>query len=216
MIKRELTIKLPNRFGDFDLIAYTSVGVPEPHLALCLGGIGLEGHGWIAVQDEPVLVRIHSECLTGDIFGSALCDCGGQLHHAMSEVAAYGKGVVLYMRQEGRGIGLLPKLRAYRLQQEEGLDTVEANRRLGYGADLRRYGIAAEILHDLGLRHIRLLTNNPRKVAGLEEAGLRVVERMPIQAPPNWSNRSYLKAKKDKLGHLLKEMEPAGEKRPWL
>jgi 3,4-dihydroxy 2-butanone 4-phosphate synthase / GTP cyclohydrolase II len=213
LIKRELTVKLPNRFGDFDLIAYSSAGDPEPHLALCLGGPG--GDGWTTVQDEPVLVRIHSQCLTGDVFGSALCDCGAQLHHAMLQVATHGKGVVLYMRQEGRGIGLLPKLKAYRLQQEEGLDTVEANARLGYGADLRHYGIAARIIHDLGVRDIRLLTNNPRKVTGLDECGLRIVERIPIQPPPNQKNRRYLKAKKDKLGHWLDEKQPAGAMSPW-
>jgi len=207
LIKRELAVKLPTRFGEFDLIAYTSFVDIEPHLALCLGGVGVEEGGRIAVHDEPLLVRIHSQCLTGDIFGSMLCDCGTQLHQAMAQVAADGKGVVLYMRQEGRGIGLLPKLQAYRLQQEEGLDTVEANTRLGYGVDLRHYGIGAQIIHDLGVRQIRLLTNNPRKVVGLEGYGLRIVERVPIQTPPNQNNRIYLKTKKDKLGHLLDEME---------
>jgi 3,4-dihydroxy 2-butanone 4-phosphate synthase / GTP cyclohydrolase II len=215
LIKRELTVKLPNRFGVFDLIAYTSFGDPEPHFALCLGGIGLEKDGDVPVHDEPVLVRIHSQCFTGDIFGSMLCDCGAQLHQAMSQIAARGKGVVLYMRQEGRGIGLLPKLNAYRLQQEEGLDTVEANTRLGYGVDLRHYGIGAQIIHDLGVRQIRLLTNNPRKIIGLEGYGLRILERVPIQVPASQNNRSYLKTKKDKLGHLLDEMELAGELSPW-
>lgn len=208
LTKREVTLKLPNHFGMFDLIAYSALGDPEPHLALCLGGIGLEKKGHVPVHDEPVLVRVHSQCLTGDIFGSTLCDCGSQLHQAMSQIAMHGRGVVLYMRQEGRGIGLLPKLRAYRLQQEEGLDTVEANRRLGYGADLRHYGIAAQILHDLGIRQIRLLTNNPCKMIGLQRHGLRVVERVPIQVAPNQNNSSYLKAKKHKLGHLLDELEP--------
>ena len=136
-----------------------------------------------------------------------LCDCGPQLHQAMAQVAPAGKGVVLYMRQEGRGIGLLPKLKAYKLQQEEGLDTVEANQRLGFGADLRQYGIGAQILFDLGVRDIRLLTNNPRKVVGLDGYGLRIVERVPIQIPPNENNARYLKTKKDKLGHMLDEME---------
>jgi 3,4-dihydroxy 2-butanone 4-phosphate synthase/GTP cyclohydrolase II len=205
LIHRELTLKLPTRFGEFDLILYTSVVDPEPHLALCYGGLGLEVDGEVPIQTEPVLVRIHSQCLTGDIFESRLCDCGSQLHHAMLQVAEAGKGVVLYMRQEGRGIGLLPKLKAYKLQQTEGLDTVEANHRLGYSADLRHYGIGAQILFDLGVRDIRLLTNNPRKVVGLDGYGLHIVERVPIQIPANESNQKYLKTKKDKLGHLLDE-----------
>lgn len=207
LIRRELVVKLPTRFGDFDLIPYSSVVDPEPHLALCKGGVGIEVNGAVAVQEEPVFVRIHSQCLTGDIFASLLCDCGSQLHHAMAQVAEAGKGVVLYMRQEGRGIGLLPKLRAYKLQQEDGLDTVEANQRLGFAPDLRQYGIGAQILHDLGVRDIRLLTNNPRKVVGLEGYGLRIVERVPIQTEPNECNARYLKTKKDKLGHLLDEMQ---------
>src|SRR5207237_1092003 len=207
LIRRELVLELPTRYGTFELIPYTSVVDPEPHLALCKGGVGLEVNGTIAVQAEPVLVRIHSQCLTGDIFESMLCDCGSQLHHAMAQVAQAGKGVVLYMRQEGRGIGLLPKLKAYQLQQVEGLDTVEANRRLGFAADLRHYGIGAQILYDLGIRDIRLLTNNPRKVIGLDGYGLRIVERVPIQIPPNENNLTYLKTKKDKLGHLLDSMD---------
>lgn len=206
LIRRELTVKLPTRHGVFDLIPYTSLVDPEPHLALCLGGVGLEVDGAVPIQTEAVLVRIHSQCLTGDIFGSNLCDCGPQLQHAMLQVAQAGKGVVLYMRQEGRGIGLLPKLRAYKLQQAEGLDTVEANRRLGFGADLRHYGIGAQILADLGVRDIRLLTNNPRKVVGLDGYGLHIVERVPIQVVANEDNARYLKTKKDKLGHLLEEM----------
>src|SRR6516162_377631 len=207
LIQRELIVKLPTRFGEFDLIPYTSVVDPEPHLALCMGGIGIEVNGVIPVQPEPVLVRIHSQCLTGDILSSMLCDCGPQLHQAMVQVAQAGKGVVLYMRQEGRGIGLLPKLKAYKLQQEEKLDTVEANKALGFAPDLRQYGIGAQILYDLGVRDIRLLTNNPRKVIGLEGYGLRIVERVPIQIPPGVHNARYLKTKKDKLGHLLDEME---------
>jgi 3,4-dihydroxy 2-butanone 4-phosphate synthase/GTP cyclohydrolase II len=207
LIHRELAVKLPTAHGDFDLIAFTSVVDPEPHLALCKGGVGLEVDGFVPVQEEPVLVRIHSQCLTGDIFESHLCDCGPQLHHAMEQVERAGKGVILYMRQEGRGIGLLAKLRAYKLQQEEGIDTVEANRRLGYGPDLRHYGIGAQILYDLGIRQIRLLTNNPKKVVGLDGYGLRIVERLQIQMPPTESNRYYLQTKKDKLGHLLDDME---------
>ncbi|MBI3409798.1 MAG: GTP cyclohydrolase II [Planctomycetes bacterium] len=206
LIHRELTVKLPTRFGEFDLIPYSSIVDLEPHLALCMGGVGREEAGQVAAQTEPILVRIHSQCLTGDILGSELCDCGSQLHHAMAQVAAAGKGVVLYMRQEGRGIGLLPKLKAYKLQQEEGLDTVEANHKLGFSADLRHYGIGAQILFDLGVRDIRLLTNNPRKVVGLDGYGLHIVERVPIQVPPNENNVRYLKTKKDKLGHLLDEM----------
>jgi 3,4-dihydroxy 2-butanone 4-phosphate synthase/GTP cyclohydrolase II len=203
LIRREETVRLPTRHGEFNLIAYTSFVDAEPHLALCKGDVGVEVNGVVAVQTEPVLVRVHSSCLTGDIFESQLCDCGSQLHQAMAQVQQAGKGVVLYMRQEGRGIGLLPKLKAYRLQKEEGLDTVEANRRLGYGPDLRHYGIGAQILFDLGVRQIRLLTNNPTKVVGLEGYGLQIVERVPIQVPANPHNDRYLKTKRDKLGHLL-------------
>jgi 3,4-dihydroxy 2-butanone 4-phosphate synthase / GTP cyclohydrolase II len=153
-----------------------------------------------------VLVRVHSECLTGDVLHSRLCDCGSQLHHAMQQILEAGKGVVLYMRQEGRGIGLLNKLRAYKLQQETGVDTVEANQRLGFAPDLRHYGIGAQILHDLGVRQIRLLTNNPKKVIGLEGYGMKLIERVPIQIPANPTNRRYLLTKKDKLGHLLDDI----------
>jgi 3,4-dihydroxy 2-butanone 4-phosphate synthase/GTP cyclohydrolase II len=207
LIRREVRVELPTAHGPFDLIAYTSVVDPEPHLALCAGGIGREVDGCVPVQKEPVLVRIHSQCLTGDIFDSLLCDCGSQLHRAMEQVRDAGKGVVLYMRQEGRGIGLLDKLRAYQLQKQEGLDTVEANERLGYGPDLRHYGIGAQILVDLGIRQIRLLTNNPKKVVGLDGYDLRIVERVPIVIQPNQANRRYLKTKKEKLGHLLDDMD---------
>ena len=206
LIHREFAVKLPTQYGVFDLIPYTSVVDAEPHLALCMGGLGVEVNGSVPIQTEPVCVRIHSQCLTGDILGSMLCDCGSQLHTAMAHVAKAGKGCVLYMRQEGRGIGLLPKLRAYKLQQEEGVDTVEANQRLGFAPDLRQYGIGAQILFDLGIRDIRLLTNNPRKVVGLDGYGLRIVERIPIQVPSNPSNQAYLKTKKDRLGHLLDEV----------
>jgi 3,4-dihydroxy 2-butanone 4-phosphate synthase/GTP cyclohydrolase II len=207
LIHREVAVKLPTAHGEFDLIAYTSVVDPEPHLALCKGGVGVEIGGQVAVQEEPILVRIHSQCLTGDIFDSLKCDCGSQLHHAMEQVQQAGKGVILYMRQEGRGIGLLSKLKAYQLQEQENLDTVEANQRLGFAPDLRHYGIGAQILVDLGVRQIRLLTNNPKKVVGLDGYGLRIVEQVPIQIPPNQKNRNYLKTKRDKLGHLLGEMD---------
>ncbi|MFM8271976.1 MAG: GTP cyclohydrolase II, partial [Gemmata sp.] len=183
----------------------------EPHLALALGGIGTDAGSGVPVQEEPVLVRMHSECLTGDVLHSAKCDCGPQLKYAMQQVAEAGRGVIVYMRQEGRGIGLLNKLKAYKLQQEEGLDTVEANRRLGFAPDLRHFGIGAQILHDLGVRDIKLLTNNPRKVIGLEGYGLRIVERVPIQMQPGDHNRAYLQTKKDKLGHLFDEFEKGGE-----
>jgi 3,4-dihydroxy 2-butanone 4-phosphate synthase / GTP cyclohydrolase II len=207
LIKREVTLKLPTAHGEFDLIAYSSVVDPEPHLAFTMGGIGLESGGQVPLVDEPVLVRVHSECVTGDVFESLKCDCGSQLHSAMEQVNQAGKGVVLYMRQEGRGIGLLAKLRAYKLQDQENLDTVQANERLGFAPDLRDYGIGAQILVDLGVRQIRLLTNNPRKVVGLDGYGLRIVEQVPIQIAPNQTNRAYLKTKKDKLGHLLDDME---------
>jgi 3,4-dihydroxy 2-butanone 4-phosphate synthase/GTP cyclohydrolase II len=207
LIQRELSLKLPTAHGEFDLFVFRSVVDSEPHLALCKGGVGREVNGQVPVQKEPILVRIHSQCLTGDIFDSMLCDCGSQLRHAMEQVERAGSGVILYMRQEGRGIGLLPKLKAYRLQQEENLDTVEANERLGFGADLRHYGIGAQILVDLGIRQIRLLTNNPKKVVGLDGYGLRIVERLPIQIPPNDENLRYLKTKREKLGHFLDEMD---------
>jgi 3,4-dihydroxy 2-butanone 4-phosphate synthase/GTP cyclohydrolase II len=207
LIRRELSVPLPTAHGDFQLVAYSSVVDPEPHLALCVGGVGVEVGGCVPVQEEPVLVRIHSQCLTGDIFESLLCDCGSQLHQALEQISEAGKGVLLYMRQEGRGIGLLAKLQAYQLQQREGLDTVEANQALGFAPDLRHYGIGAQILFDLGIRQIRLLTNNPKKVVGLDGYGLRIVERVPIQVPPNERNRRYLRTKRDKLGHLLDGME---------
>jgi 3,4-dihydroxy 2-butanone 4-phosphate synthase/GTP cyclohydrolase II len=210
LIKREIALKLPTEFGEFDLFAYTSVVDHEPHLALTLGGVGVEAAaGGVPAQEVPVLVRMHSECLTGDALHSAKCDCGPQLRYAMRQVADAGRGVIVYMRQEGRGIGLLNKLKAYKLQQEEGLDTVEANRRLGFGADLRHFGIGAQILHDLGVRDIRLLTNNPRKVIGLDGYGLRIVERVPIQIPPGADNRGYLQTKREKLGHILDELGPS-------
>jgi len=207
LVKREIVLKLPTDYGQFDLFAYSSMVDQEPHLALTLGGIGAEtAPGVVPPQTDAVLVRMHSECLTGDVLHSAKCDCGPQLEYAMKQVAEAGRGVIVYMRQEGRGIGLLNKLKAYKLQQEEGLDTVEANKRLGFAPDLRHFGIGAQILHDLGVRDIRLLTNNPRKVIGLEGYGLRIVERVPIQIPAGIHNHSYLSTKKAKLGHLLDEL----------
>ena len=198
LVTRETTLKLPTEFGTFDLFAYTSVVDPDPHLVLTLGGVGING-----VERDPVLVRMHSECLTGDVLHSLRCDCGPQLAFAMKQIAAAGRGAIVYMRQEGRGIGLLNKLKAYKLQQDEGLDTVEANERLGFAPDLRHFGIGAQILHDLGVRQIRLLTNNPRKVIGLDGYGLKIVERIPIEIPASEHNRDYLDTKRDKLGHLL-------------
>jgi 3,4-dihydroxy 2-butanone 4-phosphate synthase/GTP cyclohydrolase II len=185
--------RLPTRYGDFGVTAYDNPFYSEPDLALTMGDI---------MGANPVLVRFHSECLTGDVFGSSRCDCGDQLHMAMEQIAAEGRGVILYMRQEGRGIGLSNKLHAYRLQ-DQGLDTVEANERLGFAADLRTYGPGAQMLHDLGVERIRLLTNNPRKVAGLEAHGIKVLERVPLIVAAGPDNRRYLSAKRQKLGHLL-------------
>lgn len=209
LVERAIHIELPTDLGKFDLMAYSSIVDPEPHLALTMGGIGIAQNGVVPIQSEPVLVRVHSECLTGDVLHSALCDCGQQLRRAMQYIAKAGKGVLLYMRQEGRGIGLMSKLKAYKLQREEKIDTVEANRRLGFAPDLREYGIGAQILFDLGVRQIRLLTNNPRKVIGLEGHDLKIVERVPLVVPPGEENRRYLETKRDKLGHLLQSLEPS-------
>ncbi|CQR48307.1 Riboflavin biosynthesis protein RibBA [Paraliobacillus sp. PM-2] len=194
LIQKEVEIKLPTSYGDFKLMAYTEKWTKKEHLALVKGDI--------TVNDTP-LVRIHSECLTGDIFGSHRCDCGPQLEKALHEIEAAGKGVLIYMRQEGRGIGLLNKLKAYKLQ-EEGYDTVEANHQLGFPDDLRDYAISAQMLRDIGVGKLILLTNNPRKIASMTEYGIDVVERKEIQIPPNKDNENYLNTKKSKLGHLLK------------
>ena len=186
-------VKMPTDYGDFDLHLYKSRVDGQNHLALVKGKVA---------KRKSVLVRVHSECLTGDVFGSRRCDCGPQLHQAMKQIDEAGAGVIVYMRQEGRGIGLAPKVQAYKLQ-EQGLDTVDANLKLGYGMDLREYGIGAQILVDLGLKRIKLLTNNPKKVVGLDGYGLEIVEQVPIKVKPNRHNKKYLQSKKDRMGHLL-------------
>ncbi|MFM7181976.1 MAG: bifunctional 3,4-dihydroxy-2-butanone-4-phosphate synthase/GTP cyclohydrolase II [Verrucomicrobiales bacterium] len=193
LVEKVEVVRMPTDFGEFELHLYRSLLDGNNHLALVKGDIA---------DGKPVLVRVHSECLTGDVFMSRRCDCGGQLHAALERISAEGRGVLLYMRQEGRGIGLPAKIRAYKLQ-EAGLDTVEANAKLGFAADLRDYGTGAQILHDLGVREIRLMTNNPRKVVGLDGHRLRIVEQVPIVQPANPENERYLETKKTKLGHFL-------------
>lgn len=194
LIERVSEARLPTEgWGDFKIYTYRSTVDPNPHVAMVMGDV---------TTPEPVLVRIHSECLTGDVFGSQRCDCGDQLHQAMDRIKEEGRGVLLYMRQEGRGIGLHAKIQAYALQ-DQGMDTVEANLALGFAPDLRHYGVGAQILVDLGLHKLRLLTNNPKKVAGIDGYGLEVVEQLPIQARSNPNNVRYLQTKREKLGHLL-------------
>jgi len=193
LIEREQVVKLPTDYGDFDLHLYRSKVDGAHHLALVKGRI---------TPDRATLVRVHSECLTGDVFGSRRCDCGNQMHAALRQISEEGHGVLVYMRQEGRGIGLAAKIHAYKLQ-EEGLDTVEANTKLGFGMDLRDYGLGAQILFDLGVRQFRFLTNNPKKVVGLEGYGLEMIEQVPIRSEVNPHNAKYLETKKAKMGHLL-------------
>jgi 3,4-dihydroxy 2-butanone 4-phosphate synthase/GTP cyclohydrolase II len=197
LIKREISVRMPTTYGNFDLVAFKQIYTGQEHLALIKGS-------W--VKDEPVMVRVHSSCLTGDIFGSCRCDCGEQLHAAMEMIEKEGKGVLLYINQEGRGIGLLNKLKAYKLQ-EQGLDTVEANIELGFKMDEREYGIGAQILRDLGVSKMKLISNNPTKRAGLTGYGLEIVENIPIAIKSNKHNHSYLQTKRDKMGHEFRDLD---------
>ena len=193
LIKEETRVKMPTKYGDFELIAFTQLNTGAVHMALKKGA-------W--KKDEPVLVRVHSSCMTGDILGSLRCDCGDQLHNAMKMVQAEGKGLVLYMNQEGRGIGLLNKLKAYKLQ-EQGMDTVEANLKLGFSMDERDYGVGAQILRSLNISKLKLISNNPKKRAGLLGYGLEIVDTVPIEITPNKHNEKYLQTKRDKMGHKI-------------
>ena len=202
LVERVVSVKMPTRHGEFDLHVYKSKVDDDVHLALC-AGIPTRTGSQPRLKD-PVLVRVHSECLTGDIFGSRLCDCGNQLDEALKMIVANGSGILLYMRQEGRGIGLENKLKAYHLQQTEGMDTIEANNALGFPDDVRDYGIGAQILADLGVRNMELMTNNPKKYHGLKGYGLEIVKRVQLEVPPTPENIGYMRCKKDKMGHLLK------------
>ncbi|GFM33334.1 bifunctional 3,4-dihydroxy-2-butanone-4-phosphate synthase/GTP cyclohydrolase II [Desulfovibrio subterraneus] len=196
-VKRVAEAKMPTKYGEFKVIAYENELEPATHIALVKGDIK---------GDDPVMVRVHSECLTGDVLGSVRCDCGDQLANAMCAIAQEGKGVILYMRQEGRGIGLANKIKAYALQ-DQGYDTVEANKKLGFKADLRDYGIGAQMLVDLGVRKMRMMTNNPKKIVGIEGYGIEVVERIPIEMDACQYNADYLRTKKDKMGHMLEHLD---------
>jgi len=201
LVERVAEVSMPTRFGDFRLVAYTTSIDACEHIALVKGEITAEA---------PVLVRVHSECLTGDLFHSLRCDCGEQLEAALTAIEAEGRGVLLYMRQEGRGIGLVNKLKAYNLQ-DAGADTVEANHRLGFAADLREYGLGAQILRDLGVRRMRVMTNNPRKIVGLDSYGIVIEGRVPLEIQPNLRNLKYLTTKKQRMGHLLEHLQDAGQ-----
>ena len=204
LISRTLSVKLPTRHGEFDFHLYRSVVDKDPHVVLTMG---IEDPSWRAGPiADPVLVRVHSSCFTGDLLESLRCDCGAQLHSALAQIGREGRGALLYMQQEGRGIGLENKLRAYYLQQQQGMNTVEANRALGFPDDVRHYGIGAQILRDLGIQRIRLLTNNPRKYHAIRGYQLEIVERVPIEIVANDSNRDYLRTKRDKLGHDLRDL----------
>jgi 3,4-dihydroxy 2-butanone 4-phosphate synthase/GTP cyclohydrolase II len=202
LVSHEAKARLPSKYGkDFDIHVYKSMVDQREHVALTLGNAA-------DFSSQPVLVRVHSECLTGDLFGSLRCDCGSQLEAALKKIAEEGRGVLLYLRQEGRGIGLINKLKAYELQ-DQGLDTVQANQALGFSVDLRQYGIGAQILRDLGVKQMKLLSNNPKKIVGIESFGLEVVERVPLVVGVHEYNRNYLNTKKSKMGHLIQTSSSA-------
>ena len=205
LVEKVVEVKLPTLYGDFQLHLYKSKVDDYLHLAFCAGGVGKKAEGASVIQEEPILVRVHSECLTGDIFGSKRCECGEQLDTALGRIQKAGKGVLLYIRQEGRGIGLINKLKSYELQ-EQGFDTVDANLKLGLPADLREYGTGAQILYDLGIRKMRILTNNPKKMHSVGGYGLEIVEQTPIEIPPSEHNRDYLRTKRDRMGHIFEQI----------